>query len=522
MLHWQKMVLFAILVAVAIAQDPGRVEGRVLNAKTGEPLRKALVNLLPGTGEQPVTALTDASGSFVFSPVKPGKYVISTEKDGFVLQSSKQKHTTGSLELTPGGKLSGIELSLLPQGVITGRVVDEDGDPISNSFVTAMRYSAPGSRRPAAQQWGASSNDIGEFRIANLLPGRYLLRAAPNGGRGLSSKDEGYAPMFHPSAMNPDSAVAVEVNAGAETAGTQIQLRKVPLFRVRGVVAGLGPNSPAQPSQVILLPDAAARMMGWGNTSSNIKADGTFEFLRVAAGTYQVFPTKAGKRLGKASITVSDANIDNFVVPLREPVSIRGKVRVEDGAPALNRPFRLFLVAPDGSPANPFDAEVKDGMFEMSSIPPDVYRLDPFGSPFTLYVKSVRSGERDLTRSGIDLNSAGPITTLEVVLGNKPGAIECMVKEDDKPSVGRFVSAVPMENEMFAMHGQKSGYTGPDGVARLTGLAPGNYMVFAWDEPVTDAILDRDFLKQNQKAGVRVTVSEGAVERVEAKLIIVN
>src|SRR6185503_1926865 len=77
---------------------------------------------------------------------------------------------------------SAIQLKLTPQGVIIGRVYDQDGDPVENAQVQVMRYTYPRGGRQLSTVGTGSTNDLGEYRVAGLAPGRYYVSATGRGG----------------------------------------------------------------------------------------------------------------------------------------------------------------------------------------------------------------------------------------------------------------------------------------------------------------------------------------------------
>ena len=102
---------------------------------------------------------------------------------------------------------------LVPQAVITGKVLDEDGEGMANEPVRALRYVYRGGKRQWTQVATAQTSDIGEFRLPNLEPGQYLVSASPrNGGMNRrplqtgeplpATPDMMYAATYHPSAAN--------------------------------------------------------------------------------------------------------------------------------------------------------------------------------------------------------------------------------------------------------------------------------------------------------------------------------
>src|SRR5437868_15547714 len=67
---------------------------------------------------------------------------------------------------------------MLPAAVVTGRVLDEDGDPVPDAEVTVWRrkFVFAGPKFEAAGS--AQSNDLGEYRIGGLLAGNYYVSAS--------------------------------------------------------------------------------------------------------------------------------------------------------------------------------------------------------------------------------------------------------------------------------------------------------------------------------------------------------
>src|SRR6266849_4801388 len=112
-----------------------------------------------------------------------------------------------------------------PAAIITGKIVDLDGDPISNVSVTAIRDGSVGAGRNSHNYGNGGTNDLGEFRISDLRAGRYKITAfPPQGSRppDLKENNDGkdqsiYVTTHYPGVSQEDQAVAVEIRAGAET-----------------------------------------------------------------------------------------------------------------------------------------------------------------------------------------------------------------------------------------------------------------------------------------------------------------
>jgi hypothetical protein len=83
---------FALLVSASsvIAQQPGIVEGRAVEAGGGAPLRLALVRLAADRDSTQRTTLTDSAGAFRFAAVAPGSYRLTLERIGYARTSPER------------------------------------------------------------------------------------------------------------------------------------------------------------------------------------------------------------------------------------------------------------------------------------------------------------------------------------------------------------------------------------------------------------------------------------------------
>ena len=114
-------VLAALLFAIPVqAQQPAQtpappekcvVEGQVVKAGTGQPLKKARVVLRKEESrETPQAVGTDADGKFQFKNVEPGRYRVYAVRNGYVRQEYGQRSSTRPgtvLTLAPGQQVRG-------------------------------------------------------------------------------------------------------------------------------------------------------------------------------------------------------------------------------------------------------------------------------------------------------------------------------------------------------------------------------------------------------------------------------
>ena len=100
------------------------------------------------------------------------------ERTGYVEINERQRRLDGrTLSVSPGEELKDVRLTMLMTATVFGRVVDEDGDPLAAAEVAVMRK--PYGKTQWESVGSERTNDLGEFRIPGLFPGRYFVSASP-------------------------------------------------------------------------------------------------------------------------------------------------------------------------------------------------------------------------------------------------------------------------------------------------------------------------------------------------------
>ena len=181
-LMFVSIALAGALTRGLVSQDdmpPARFSGRIID-EASAPVAGAQVLLVPDPrrpmARPPVQAVSDQDGRYAFARVVPGRYRVEAQKPGFVRPGDPVRVTLAS-----GQTLDGVNVFLLRDGAIAGRIFDPAGRPLAEARVMALRrlHVRGGADRfvPAGQGFGTSER--GEFRITGLLPGSYYVSAAP-------------------------------------------------------------------------------------------------------------------------------------------------------------------------------------------------------------------------------------------------------------------------------------------------------------------------------------------------------
>lgn len=569
----------AMLPSAAAAQAPGSlssekclVEGRVVRAGSGEPLRRAQVTLTPiARNAVPMRALTDADGRFSFQGVDPGRYRMVAERNGYLRMEFGQAASGRGgtpLELSAGQRRNDILFRLIPWGVISGRVYDEEGEPVVRGNVQVYRSAFQRGRRTLTRVQSVQTNDRGEYRVFGLVPGRYFLSAqhaggsrifAPVGGGaeramvvteiaaamapGGIEPDEAYAPTFYPGTTEPGRAAPVEVPAGAEVNGLDFTLTPVPTVRVRGTVVNSATNSPARNVSVWLFPRDSGDRAVISRMQTMVQAGGEFEIRGVVPGSYYVAANWTDRNqmyTARQSVEVGGSGLEGVTLFLQPGASLEGTVRVEGGdldslshtmtvqgndGPQEVRvsTLRVALMGADDSPAGNSNTQVRaDGTFQFRNLAPGTYHLVVTGGNNRLYLKEARLGGRDVLQTGIDLS--GPVSArLEVVVSAEGGRVEGMVlSAENLPAGGSIVALVPEAQFRHLPHLYRVTTADSFGRFDIEAIAPGTYHLYAWDELEPGAHMDPDLLRADEQRSTKIQVAARAGATVEITVIPAN
>jgi len=535
-----RIALLLLFGTTLAAQKPGSIEGAVINSVTREPVKRAMVRL-EGQNSSGSAVTSDDAGKYQFANVAPGKYVVSAEAQGYTRKASQ------AATVADEQKVNVAAIALTPGGVISGKVVDVEGEPMPNVMVHALVYNYPQGVRKLTKAAYATTNDRGEFRISKLVARRYYLMAdaperkpEPKGRMHRQGPDEEYAATYYPNALEAAGAAGMSVAAGAETGGVDLRMQKVRLFHVRGRVMGL-PGGVRGPAVTVGSCEADNDFTftvngSWGNAGMRLEgiegnivmgvasvgnaplaADGSFDVAHVAPGAHCV--TAQGNADGPASfarleIRVSDKDLENVALGLAAPFELRGSVVVEGTLPEPLQNVQLMM-HPSTDLWGWTNTVVRpDGSFVAPNIAPLTYDVG-LQLPDYLYVKTVRLGSQESTDGRLQVTAAEPLT---IVVATDAGQVASTVKSANGEPVSCMVAIVPAGTP-FRMDRFKNATSQPDGKFSLAGVPPGDYQVFAVDELEMTAIASPEYRQALAAKIATVTVHPNGRETVELTLI---
>jgi hypothetical protein len=515
------------------------VEGTVLNARTKAPLAKATVRLIrmdgPAAGQN--AASTDASGKFKLEGVQPGEYRALASRSGFVRQVFGSGKGPASLTLAPQQTLTGLALELSPGAVIAGHVVDEDGEPLANVQIQPFRYvNSEGSRHLVPSGRSASTDDRGAYRLFDLDNGRYYVSAAysaravsapgaipaagaiPGGAAGESA-----ALAFYPGVVDPSQAAPIQLHAGEEREDVDFRLAPTHGIRVRGRLSP-APERPQEAMATMLpLGGGIAGLFASGPRAPvRMDSSGAFEFRGVTPGSYLLTATwdRDGNVLrGRLPVEAASSDIDSLELALKPAVEVKGRVRFDgDSHPDMDlKKMTVTLMPPQQGlgQSGPLRSELDaGGFFRFPSVFEGDYLVRIGAAGEDAYVKTVTYGGADV--SGKPLSLGGAPGTLELVLAVDGGQVQGTVTDGDKPAAGALVAAEPESGREDLA---RAGRSDSSGRFTIRGLAPGDYTIYAFDDPPEASGADAESAKAYRDKGKKITVQQRTRTAADLTLI---
>jgi protocatechuate 3,4-dioxygenase beta subunit len=536
------------------ATPPGKenasVGGKVLRLDTGDPLKKARVELQSHSGVgYGVFALTDDQGQFLFENIPPDSYDLRVSRNGFVDAEYGQKRPGGSgaiLTLAAAQHISDLVFKLVHTAAISGHVYDEDGEPIAKAEVNAYRAS----RRPGKEQRTGNepvlTNDLGEFRIFDLTPGRYYLSVSyqhePPFGRAIPSVNQGpstgYLPSYYPNAADPAKAQPISVGPGDEIRPVDFFLRTARFFTVRGRVIGAFPGGTAVPGHVSLFPRGPGLAQALQGTVGNFQTkDGTFVLRDVAPGSYDLKAIYINRDLTDAQaasrqLDVIDSDVGGVTIVISRGVDIPGHIIWEGGATGDSADILVTLQPViEEAEANFFRPTVKpDGSFLLHNIPEGSYRAVVYGngSKGNFFLKSARYGTASVTDDGFAVQPGSDLS-LELTLSPRVAQLSGAVLDADSlPAAGATVVLIPDPPHRGLSERYESATTDQNGMFSITVVTPGDYKVFSWDiadesdEQYGADWFDPEWLKPYETKGESVHLEESDHKSLNLSLLTAN
>jgi len=520
------------------------VAGIVTRDPDGIPVKKALIELIAENQAEAgdYTAMTSPDGTFRIEDVVPGRYHLFAERTGLLDADKQRGRTEGRLlTITAGQEVDDIHIRLQAAAVVRGRITDEDGDPLANSEVTVFRQTFVGGHNRWEQAGAERTNDLGEYRIANLPAGnvyisvnpppdfRSLIEASGAAAHEVKSSSTTYQTTYYPGTPDRGQASPVQLHAGDDFPA-DFSLTPSPSLSIRGSVVNLPPRASA--SIMLQSRDFSVIMTG-----AEMNKDGTFVFHDVSPGNYTIMASVEGSPVpmtARQSLQVGSTNVEGLRLSPQPGATIQGHLHFESRNQLRFDPERIFLTlqmvdAGEQSDTAPVFREsfsniahvAGDGSFQWADVPVGNYYVQIVGDGDAnggWYMKSVSSGGRDVNDASIAVN--GGTVTLDLLASANGGVADgVVVNSKGEPFSNAIVVAVPEARMRGRVDHYRKTVTDQTGHFGLRGLRPGDYTIFAWESIEGEAYYNPDFLKAFEGQGTTLHISDGDHKSMQVPMI---
>lgn len=498
------------------SQSQHTVRGEVINSVTHEPIADALVNL----GDEHV-AFTDHEGQFELDNMPGGSGFPSAEKPGYF----PQRRASG--DATPlTAENQPITLELVPEAILSGTVIDQEGRPLEGLPVHLKNLQVFNGLRSWQQTMSTATNAEGEFRFAELQAGKYTLATGfQTDGVHDSSSSVAYVPVVYPAASGSEQA------ALTLAAGDHIEASLTPPMEKLYEVHGRIENRVAGVNVEV-------------ETSNGSPIDPTFRF-NSATGEFLLLLPGGGYRLkfhtydtpvpllGTREISINGSSVSGVSVTLAPLATIPVEVEHQiirtysaDKAPPAPGYWNLALeeVSPGGLPhqfvagpppnAAPGDAQV------IRNLEPGHYRLQ-VNTVGPWYLASAYCGGIDLTRELLTIAGGAAGCTMHMMLRDDFASLHWSLGTNGQSqSEPIYVYTIPLDNlaQAIANPGVQTGSAGLT-QGSIEGLAPGRYLVIAFDREQNLAYKETDTLQKYSSLGKEVILTAGGISEVQLDLV---
>ena len=550
-----RFLCLAVLASCALCQQSGvvprsqksAIDGIVTKDPSGEAVKKVLVELIAENQKQggDYTATTGPDGAFRIENILPGRYRLFAERIGFLDIDKHHGRSEGRVvTLRPGEEVKDLQIRLQAAAVLRGRVTDEDGDPLAGAEVSALRQTFAAGHKHWEQVASERTNDLGEYRIANLPAGsvfvsvnpppdfKNLIESAGAPGEGKSSApDNGqataYQTTYYPGTADRSQAMPIQLHAGDEFPAN-FSLTPGPSLSIRGQVVNLPPRT----SATIMLQSRDFRLVTSG---TEVHKDGTFVIRDVSPGSYLVLASVEGSSvpmIARQDLEVGSSNVDGLRLSPQPGATVRGRLRLESAGKRFD-PDQVYLVL---QPVDGQDDEVAipganfsnlahvaaGGEFVWRDVPPGNYYVQIVGNGSGVnedwFLKTVLSGTREVSESGVAVS--GGTVLLDLVASANGAVVDGVVVDSkDQPVANAVVVAVPESRLRGRVDQYRQTVSDQNGHFTLHGIRGGTYTLFVWESVDGQAYFNPEFLKSYEGQGKALQLSEAERKTVQLTVI---
>lgn len=409
----------------------------------------------------------------------------------------------------PDQDTGALNFRLAPPSAITGRVVDEAGDPVENASVQLLISAVQGGRKSVRSFGWRYTNDQGEYRFGHLPAGEFYLAVTGKPWYAASSglpeqsaagtqnvSHAAFAPAYYADAGDARSASALILKSGQEAEANFTLYPKAgsTLTVTCGTCGSRRMRLDVTSEGILETPSSQRVVMFYGRTAVPGVPPGHYQVtVRSEDTTHPITAT--------SEVDVTDGDVNVSVAAKEAPV-VSGTVALPDGDATVLPHLIIGLISEPPGLGSYAREVAADGTFQVPVAVPGFYRLRTGGAP-GVFASQVMVEDGPATEGLIRVGSEN--VRVHVVASSGAGEAKGLVTRGGRPAAGVLVVLSPstLPSDPVLYYGF---LTDSDGSFDFTALRPGEYRLFTVD--------DEQFEYANP-AAVKPHMADGLAVRVE-------
>jgi len=508
--------ILACLAAYPLAaqtETGGAISVHVVNSVTGTPIAGANV-VLQHERDERLFGRTNAGGSFAGRMHSAGSHLLTVTRKGYRMTGGGM----GKMVEAKAGSDTETTVEMLPLGVLSGRILDQYGDPVRHAIVrTEDEVSVPGQGQYYESFSAATTDDRGEYRITEVEPGKHYVAAEYNstdeerssGARSRYLWPQAGGLVLYPDAADIKQAQQIEIAAGASMRLNDIQLKIQRAVTVSGRIV----PPPSENRQSLSLTRTAklalhSSPMVQGGGS---EVDGSFK-MDVLPGKYVLTASdvKTGKVSKAVAIEVGDRDITGLQLELSAAYEINGRVIV-DGPERID--FSKLTLNFGGSRVK-LDA---DGTFQTNLYGgKGSYMLQ--GLPDDWYVKTFVVAGKEITGRKFEVEQG--MTDIIFTLDPRGASVSIGLADAAGATTVAYVTLLPETGGLPDVESILAGHPNTSGSFTVRAVPPGSYRVFTLDATNFMLLMRPDILLEKYRnVAPLISVTPGEQKRIVVPVV---
>jgi hypothetical protein len=486
----------------------------------------ARVSIGPSGASEPV--FTDGSGRFEFQALPAGRYTLTAEKTGFAKTrygSNTDLDPPFAIEIADAAAVDAIEIRMAKGAAVTGRIVDDLGDPVVAAAVSVGLLQRIGSQdrlvnisRPAS-----TTNDRGEYRIGGLPAGRYYVSVDPAsegapifGAPSEWARTVGWSRTLFPAALLLVSASPIVLAAGEERGAVDFALAPVRSATLSMSLSDAAGTPAGGLVNLVLAQDG--RILA--NRAMPFSPDTRRRTMTLDPGDWIAVALIGNDVAGVTHVTLASGEDASVALTPQRGSRISGRVVFEGSAPPPLSSIRLEVRQVGlytGVPIPPKRAvAVKaDGSFEITNLF-GLVELEAVAPPRGWTIKAVMRGDRDLLGEPLALGGGDEFSDLRVVLTDQLAQLAGVtVASDGRPSPGCEIALFPdIADPRFGSRRMRLVRADSNGRFSVPEVLAGSYLAVAAADIDAAIWQTTDYLNRLRPIATRLTLSGGGTPNV--------